>query len=71
MAVANSTQNSLYDVDTLSFRLQQAQGMINCLRVTTTATDGVIEPSPTTISDALWGISELLSQAIDALEKGH
>ncbi|MDR5170694.1 hypothetical protein IHQ56_02575 [Methylobacillus flagellatus] len=73
MAAANSTHNSLIDVDTdtLSFRLQQALGMVNCLRVTTTATDGVIDPCPKTISDALWGISSLLGQAIDALEKGH
>ncbi len=66
MATPNSTLYSEGPHDTLTFRLMQISALVDCLNVTISATDGVIEVSPRTVSEAIWGISTLISQAQNA-----
>lgn len=66
MATSNSTLYSEGPHDTLTFRLMQISALVDCLNVTISATDGAIEVSPKTVSEAIWGISTLISQAQNA-----
>lgn len=68
MANTNSTPYSEGPHDTLTSRLMQVSAMVDCLNVSVTATDGAIEVSPKILSEAMWGISTLLSQAKQAWE---
>lgn len=68
MATSNSTPYSEGPHDTLTSRLMQVSAMVDCLNVSVTATDGAIEVSPKILSEAMWGISTLLSQARRAWE---